>query len=192
MIFSLPNMQKWLENKFSNCLNFEHTIFLNENLIEYLLYKNKFQIVTKKYFKDHSIFYLTKKDKDQKNIRLNNNYDKNKKLFLDMQEYYKNEVKKLNQLIKETTKEVYLFGAHLFSQNLIYNGLDVSKIKYILDNDSNKQDKRLYGTNLYVKSPKILKNSDNALVILNAGVYNEEIKKDILENINTTIEVIYF
>ncbi|EAI3095138.1 methyltransferase domain-containing protein, partial [Campylobacter lari] len=44
MIFSLPNMQKWLECKFSNCINFEHIIFLNENLIKYLLYKNKFQI----------------------------------------------------------------------------------------------------------------------------------------------------
>lgn len=27
MIFSLPNMKKWLENKFTNCLNFEHSIF---------------------------------------------------------------------------------------------------------------------------------------------------------------------
>ncbi|EGO3179275.1 SAM-dependent methyltransferase, partial [Campylobacter lari] len=141
---------------------------------------------------DHSIFYLAKKSESQKNTELKNDYEENKKLFLDMKEYYKNEVKKLNQLIKETVKEVYLFGAHLFSQNLIYDGLDVSKIKYILDNDSNKQDKRLYGTSLYVKSPKILKNSDNALVILNAGVYNEEIKKDILENINITIEVICF
>lgn len=192
MIFSLPNMQKWLECKFGNCINFEHTIFLNENLIEYLLYKNKFQIIVKKYFKDHSIFYLTKKSESQKNIELKNDYEENKKLFLDMKEYYKNEVKKLNQLIKETAKEIYLFVAHLFSQNLIYDGLDVSKIKYILDNDVNKQEKRLYGTSLYAKSPKILKNSDNALVILNAGAYNEEIKKDILVNINCKIEIVCF
>ncbi len=43
-------MQKWLENRFSNCLNFEHTLFLDENLIEYLLYKNRFQILVKKIF----------------------------------------------------------------------------------------------------------------------------------------------
>ncbi|EAK0440369.1 class I SAM-dependent methyltransferase [Campylobacter lari] len=190
MIFSLPNMQKWLECKFGNCINFEHTIFLNENLIEYLLYKNKFQIIVKKYFKDHSIFYLTKKSESQKNIELKNDYEENKKLFLDMKEYYKNEVKKLNQLIKETAKEIYLFGAHLFSQNLIYNGLDVSKIKYILDNDTNKQEKRLYGTNLYVKSPQILKNNDNVLVILNAGVYSDEIKDGILNDINSNVEVV--
>lgn len=192
MIFSLPNMQKWLECKFSNCINFEHTIFLNEDLIEYLLYKNKFQITVKKYFKNHSIFYLAKKSEGQKNAELKNDYKENKKLFLDMKEYYKNEVKKINQLIKETVKEVYLFGAHLFSQNLIYSGLDISKIKYILDNDINKQEKRLYGTSLFVKSPTILKDDDNSLVILNAGVYNKEIKKDILENINHNVEVICF
>ncbi len=111
----------------------------------------------KKYFKDHSVFYLTKRDKNQKEIKLKNNCKKIRKLFLDIKEYYKTEVQKLNRLIEETSKNVYLFGAHLFSQNLIYDGLNISKIKYILDNDSNKQEKRLYGTSLYVKSPQILK-----------------------------------
>ncbi|EAH6533581.1 SAM-dependent methyltransferase, partial [Campylobacter jejuni] len=41
-----------------------------------------------------------------------------------------------------------------------------------------------------VKSPKILKDQDNSLVILNAGVYNDEIEKDILENINIGVEFI--
>ena len=45
--------------------------------------------------------------------------------------------------------------------------------------------KRLYGTTLEVNSPKILKNNKNPTVILRAGVYNEEIKKDIISNINS-------
>ncbi|EAH6235703.1 SAM-dependent methyltransferase, partial [Campylobacter jejuni] len=47
-----------------------------------------------------------------------------------------------------------------------------------------------YGTKFIVKSPKILKDQDNSLVILNAGVYNDEIEKDILENINIGVEFI--
>lgn len=190
MIFSLPNMQKWLENKFSNCLNFEHTIFLNENLLEYLLSINKFKIIKKEYFQEHSIFYLTKKCDDLKEVKLHNDYIKNKNLFLDMRNFYKEKTCYLNEILKNTYKSIYLFGAHLFGQNLIYSGLDISKIKYILDNDANKQEKRLYGTSLFVKSPKILKDDDNSLVILNAGVYNEEIKKDILENINPEVYII--
>jgi len=53
-----------------------------------------------------------------------------------------------------------------------------------LDNSPIKIGKRLYGTNLKVNSPKILSKSSNPMVILKAGVYNDEIKKDIIENIN--------
>ena len=68
---------------------------------------------------------------------------------------------------------------------LINFGLKQDKISAILDNDTSKQLKRLYGTTLEVNSPKILKNKKNPTVILRAGVYNEEIKKDIISNINS-------
>ncbi|EAJ1410689.1 SAM-dependent methyltransferase, partial [Campylobacter jejuni] len=58
------------------------------------------------------------------------------------------------------------------------------------DNNPSKQEKRLYGTKFIVKSPKILKDQDDSLVILNAGVYNDEIEKDILENINKNIRIL--
>ncbi|EAL0981581.1 SAM-dependent methyltransferase, partial [Campylobacter jejuni] len=85
---------------------------------------------------------------------------------------------------------VYLFGAHLFGQYLIFQGLNTEKIINILDNNPSKQEKRLYGTKFIVKSPKILKDQDDSLVILNAGVYNDEIEKDILENINKNIRIL--
>ncbi|ECO2890168.1 SAM-dependent methyltransferase, partial [Campylobacter jejuni] len=83
-----------------------------------------------------------------------------------------------------------LFGAHLFGQYLIFQGLNTEKIINILDNNPSKQEKRLYGTKFIVKSPKILKDQDDSLVILNAGVYNDEIEKDILENINKNIRIL--
>ncbi|MBK1973662.1 methyltransferase domain-containing protein [Campylobacter sp. TTU-622] len=190
MIFSMPNMSKWLKNKYSNCLFFEHTILLDENVVDYILGNNNFTIIAKKYFKEHSIFYLVKKDIQSVKINLKNKYFENKADFEDMLKFYKNKVQHINSYIKQTSKKVYLFGAHLFSQNLIYSGLDISKIICILDNDPNKQEKRLYGTNFIVQSPKILINDNNALVILNAGVYNNEIEKDILENINNSIEIV--
>ena len=50
-----------------------------------------------------------------------------------------------------------------------------------------KHSKRLYGTHLLVHSPEILREVANASVILKAGFYNQEIKSDILNNINDTI-----
>ncbi|EIC9146136.1 SAM-dependent methyltransferase, partial [Campylobacter jejuni] len=68
--------------------------------------------------------------------------------------------------------------------------LNAEKIINILDNNPSKQEKRLYGTKFIVKSPKILKDQDDSLVVLNAGVYNDEIEKDILENVNKNIRIL--
>ena len=35
VIFSIPNMSKMLECKYTNCLNFEHTIFFDESLLNF-------------------------------------------------------------------------------------------------------------------------------------------------------------
>ena len=57
--------------------------------------------------------------------------------------------------------------------------------QWILDNDKDKQDKRLYGTDFIVKNPDVIYNYSNPTVIVRAGVYSEEIKSQLL-NINPT------
>jgi hypothetical protein len=42
----------------------------------------------------------------------------------------------------------------------------------------------MYGTKFRVKSPAVLSDEINPIVILCAGVYNEEIKRSILKDIN--------
>jgi SAM-dependent methyltransferase len=187
MIFSIPNMDIMLDRKYSNCLNFEHTFFVTEPYIEFILSKYGFEIIDKEYFmEDHSIFYAVIKTEsiNQKNID-SSLYLKNKTQYINYINYYQNLVSKINSEI-EDKDNVYLFGAHIFAQNLLSFGLNQSKIKFILDNDIGKHDKRLYGSDLFVKSPKILKDICNPVVVLNAGVYNNEIKKDIIDNINSS------
>ena len=67
---------------------------------------------------------------------------------------------------------------------MIEFGLDISRIICLLDNDTNKQGKRLYGTNMMVESPKVLADVKKPIVILKAGVYSQEVSDDILCNIN--------
>lgn len=190
LVFSIPNMQVMLERKYTNCINFEHTIFLTEPYVEFLLAKYGYKIDKKEYFMDdHSIFYGCFKDSFIRPIKLDENlYEKNKKLYLDYVEYHEKLVEELNEKVKQTNSPVYLFGAHVFAQYLIAFGLNMDNIVCLLDNDSNKQGKRLYGTGKLVQSPKILKEVENPIVILKAGVYNNEIKKDIVNNINSNVE----
>lgn len=187
LVFSIPNLQIWLEQKYTTCINFEHTIFLTEPYVDFLLAKYGFRLISKQYFlDDHSIFYATVRDRSVMPINLPNDlYKKNKQLYLDFITYHEKLIYDLNKKIRGLNHQIYLFGAHIFSQYLISFGLDTTHIMAVLDNDPQKQGKRLYGTNLLVHSPYILKDIKQPVVILKAGIYNHEIKEDILKNINS-------
>ncbi len=190
LVFSLPNMRVMLEHKYANCINFEHTVFLTEPYVELLLAKHGFRLLAKEYFMDnHSIFYAAVLDFSVKPIVLPLDlYEKNKQLYLDYVAYHEELIQDLNRKIHNITQPIFLFGAHVFAQYLIESGLDTSRIVSLLDNDPQKQGKRLYGTNLMVQSPCVLREVKNPIVILKAGVYNDEIKADILGNINNSVD----
>jgi hypothetical protein len=191
LIFTLPNMQVMLENNYTNCINFEHTVYFTEPYIEYFLNKYNFELVEKQYFKkDHSIFYCTKKINDISSNLPDGLYEENKTTFQKYINNHLDDVNNINEVISKSNLPVFLFGAHVFSQYLISFGLDTEKIVCLLDNDIRKENKRLYGTYLFSKSPKILKDVSEAIVILRAGVYNDEIKNDILTNINPNVKFI--
>jgi len=138
---------------------------------------------------EHSIFYAAVRDYSVTPIELPHGlYNKNKQLYIDYIRYNEQLLHDLNGKISNSLRPVYLFGAHVFAQYLIAFGLDTSRIVSLLDNDPNKQGKRLYGTNLKVQSPKVLRDVDHPVVILKAGVYNQEIKEDRLNNINASTE----
>ena len=186
LVFSLPNMQVMLERKYTNCINFEHTVFLTEPYVEFLLAQHGFKMLEKEYFMDdHSIFYSAVRDNKVKPTSLPQGlYEKNKRLYMDYVGYHKELIVNLNQKMSQTKQPIYLFGAHVFAQYLIEMGLKTEKIICLLDNDVKKQGRRLCGTKLKVNLPKVLAGVNAPIVILKAGVYNTEIKKDILENIN--------
>ncbi|HLB42246.1 MAG TPA: class I SAM-dependent methyltransferase [Gammaproteobacteria bacterium] len=186
LVFSLPNLRVWLERKYTSCINFEHTLFLTEPYVEYLLAKHGFKLVSKEYFMDdHSIFYDAIRDRSVTPMRLPDGlYKKNKQLYLDFISYHQKLISDLNKKTSQSKQSVYLFGAHVFTQYLVAFGLNTTPIISLLDNDLSKQGKRLYGTHLMVQSPHVLKNIECPAVILKAGAYNQEIKEDILKNIN--------
>lgn len=188
-IFTFPPLLPMLKLKWTNCLNFEHTVFLTEEITEYILKKFGFIVLEKEYYGNpHSVFYATEKADIPASIPpMDNKYAEYKKIFMDFIDFHKEMIADLNGKIESASGPVYLFGAHIFSQFLIQFGLHTEKIVSVLDNSQLKIGRRLYGTNFRVDSPKILKGKGPANVILKAGIYNNEIKKDILENINKEV-----
>ena len=190
MVFSIPNMEVMLARKYTNCINFEHTVLLTEAYVDYLLSRHGFQLLEKEYFlDDHSIFYAARRDSSVVAVDLPPGlYKRNRRIYDEYIKHHAELIRELNDEILKIEKPAYLFGAHVFSQYLIAFGLCTDKIVGLLDNDPKKQGKRLYGTSLEVASPQVLRNTPYPLVILRAGVYNNEIKQDILTNINPNTE----
>jgi hypothetical protein len=191
LIFSYPNLKAWLSKKFTNSLNFEHTIFLTDNHLDTLLKNIGFEIIEKRAYLDHSFFYYVKKEQGMiAQTAYENLYSEHNRLLTDFIDYHVQQVTQLNSFLQRNSGPMFLFGAHIFSQYLKVFGLKTDKIISVLDNSSQKQGKRLYGTNLQVESPKALKDYEKPVVILRAGPYNDEIRKDILNNINSSCEFI--
>lgn len=187
LILAYPNLLLWLRKKQTNSINFEHTMLLTDYHVDYLLAKHGFSIINKEQYKDHSFFYTAEKVSKFPVPLLENKYEEYKKAFLDFVDYHKNIVEELNKKIESTHLPTYLFGAHVFSQYLLSFGLKTEKIISILDNSPAKQGKRLYGTKHKVESPKSLTGKGPLNIILKAGPFNDEIKKDIMENINPDV-----
>jgi hypothetical protein len=181
---TIPNMKYWLSQGYTNTLFFEHTFYIDDGVLEYLLNKTGFEVV-EKIIESHSIFIYCKKSS---NVNFQDvKFSLPKKLFTDYIASLEKDVKNIVGVIKD--RNVYLFGGHIFSQILLNLGLPESQIINILDNDPKKQGKRLYGTNCNIKSPECLKDEDSPIIVLRGGAYTKEIKEKILQ-INPSAKVI--
>ncbi len=186
--FAVPDLAAWFERKYTNALNFEHTYLLTDEYMRGLLAEHGFQVVRQQGFGDrHSVFYDTVKgtpDAALRQIYPAELYTRHKALALDYQRYLQDEVAKINAAVQQAPGQVFLFGAHVFSQTLINQGLDTTRVVCLLDNAKLKQGQRLYGTQLQVQDPSVLRGLDRPTVIIRAGAYEAEIKAGILAQHN--------
>jgi hypothetical protein len=69
---------------------------------------------------------------------------------------------------------------------LLYSKIKSAHLSGFLDNDKAKQGRRVYGTPYYVRSFETLKDIDSPIVYLCGGVYNDEIRDQIMNLNNST------
>ena len=190
MMFAAPAIDKMLEDNYTNAMNFEHTYLLCERKINHILNCCGLHVVDKKYFSKHAAFYIAQKKHPQTTPSLKCSYQTDVDIFMNFAQYHASEVQKIRGQMNIPKQNTFIFGAHIFTQYLLAFGLQEDTFLNVLDNDPDKQGHTLYGTELVVKSPKILKNVENPLVVLKAAMYTDEIKNDILQNINSNTRFI--
>ena len=183
MFISAPVVDKMMRDGFTNAMNFEHTYGLTKNLLYKILSHAKLKIIDEQDYSEYCVFIVAQKDAQTSDTPEFDNVE-DSSYFHDFIFDRQTETGRIKGSLTEKRENTFIFGAHIFTQFLLKFGLNESSFSFILDNDLDKQGCRLYGTNLVVKSPKILKDIESPLVVLKAAQYTEEIKADILENIN--------
>lgn len=176
MVFSIPDMQ-WLlsHGKIpNNILHFEHTCYLDEDLVRQLLHNSGFVVVAVQRYANHSLFFKCLKCKvpPKKNRFQRGNVVKES--IEQIHTHCLSEIEVFNQAISDKKSKAYLFGCHVSSQYYIQNGL--ANVDGILDNSSWKIGKRLYGTDYITLNPFEIVGQDSPIVICSAcGSYKEEV-----------------
>ncbi len=178
VIFSLPDITNLIEDKFTNGLNFEHTYQIDNYILQYLMNINGFDWVNSVHYNRHNIFATFAKTYNTI-ASISNNYEENKKRWFRFIEHHLFNARYLKESIKGYEHK-FLFGCHVFSQYLLYFGLEEKDFIGIIDNDYMKQDACLYGTNLMTYPSSIIKDLDDVAVIVQAGIYTDEISTKLL------------
>lgn len=173
VIFSFPDITAMLKDKLTNSLNFEHTYQININYLTFLMNQFGFILDKIQYYNKYNPFIAFKKVKYAVTGSISNQ-ECNREIFNEYVKYHQENAKTLNDKIINY-KYTFLFGCHVFSQYLLHFGLNEKNLCGIIDNDINKIGCNLYGSKLNTYPSSIVENLDDVAVIVQAGIYNNEI-----------------
>lgn len=186
-IISIPNIKNQLLDGFLNALNFEHTFYIDDYYINKIFEFAGFKLKETYEFSKYNSFYVFEKTdlvKEKNNLNFLTDSINAFNFFLKK---LKTDVEYLN--LKTKNNKFYIFGAHIFSQYLINFGLNVDGVINIIDNDINKTNKCLYGTNLIVKLPDIIAADKNPIVIVRAAQFQQDIEQQLYQ-INKNVKIL--
>jgi hypothetical protein len=174
-----PNLEYYINNDILHVLNIEHTYYVDNNFLINLLKNYGFELIESIDHLNHSlIFYFKRINYEKQNVLyINNNYNLDK--------FYNNifeTIIKLNIIIDNNSdKFIYIWPASIHTIYLSIFGLNYNKLYGMLDNSYNKINKKMYGLNLNIYSFQdiINKNDPNTVILLNGGIFTNEIIEQI-------------
>ena len=184
IIISVPNLKHLYDTNAMSPLglHFEHTIYLDKNIIEFLLSKFNFELIDYNKYINHSEFYCFSKSKNKMKLNLKINLNLKEKIQYIFKEK-KDKIQKINAIVELGNYDaVFIYGAHIQTVMFDRLGLNSDLITGALDNDKSKHYKFLYGTNIKAFPPDILNQYQSPILICDMGAYTDEILKQMLES----------
>lgn len=173
-----PDLQYYKNNKNYHVLNTEHIYYVDNDFIIKLMNNYNFKLIERQNYENHSVIFIFERSNNLPLIQLYNQ-DNDITQYIDK---IKQDGIKIQQFIDiNKNKNICMWPCSVHTQYLLTLNPNI-KLNFVLDNSPNKIGKYLYGFDLLCKSfSKEIINEKNA-IILNGGVFNNEIKKYINNN----------
>ncbi len=181
IFLTFPNFEQYIVEDIHHVVNTEHTFYVDNKFLENLFYNYGFKLVETNLYKSHSIiFYFSRSSDDIQKNELTNNLDN----FYSYFDRLKSSVNKFNQIINQNShRNIYMFPASCHSIFFSIFGLEYQKLYGMVDNSPNKIGKKVYGLDTKIYSFKeVVKGKDNPIILINGGIFNEEIEDELKNN----------
>jgi len=174
-----PDLEYYKDNNVYHLLNTEHTFYVDNSFIIKLFNNYSFELIERYDYEGHSVIFIFKRNELLEKIDLINcNYN--------LDSFYNNllDNKKIIDEFIENNKsqKICIWPCSVHTQFLLMITRE-NRIHYVLDNSPNKIGKYLYGYNIPCLDFQQYINNDDYAIILNGGVFNNEIKSSI-KNLN--------
>lgn len=187
IFISVPNMKTYLTDKLSiNIVFAEHTFYFEKEDLIYLFRRIGYEIGSSVDFKGHSIFlHFFKTEMCEQPIMIHDKSIAAEKLL----NLHNNKMRLFS--IVEITRPTYIMPSHYIGQCLYYYIKNKENVLGFLDNDTNKHNKRLYGTHLVTYPVEHIRTKKSVDVILVKSPYYDEMYSQlVLYNTNVSIYTI--
>jgi hypothetical protein len=119
ILLVFPDLEHYKDNNTYHLLNTEHTFYIDNKFVEILFNNFLFEIIEKKYYKNHSVIYLFKRNNNLEKIKLlNNNYK--------IDNYFGNLLNKKQEIInfieynKKYKRNICIFPCSIFAIFLLF------------------------------------------------------------------------
>lgn len=185
-----PNVLESFENLHFNAFTADHLNYFSKESLANLAAGQGFQLVDFYQYLDHGMYLALRKTSSNKK----EGYGYSKSFM----KYFSNYYQSINLFVDEVRNEtrdvdsLYLFGAHGLTVTflkLMNSEIFNNKVRFVLDNERTKHNRRLSGTSLICKPPAVIQEENNPLVILYMGVYENEISEQ-LKTLNPNCKII--
>ena len=192
IIISVPNLRDILnQGSMSPAgLHFEHTFYFNKEILIQLFHNHGFKLVKYKPFQDHSEFFCFTKATLHRKSYKDLNQDNPKDKILSTFKAKKAKLHSFNRKISNGSYDgKFVFGAHIQTQMFTSMGLKEESLTGVLDNDSSKHNKYVYGTKLKVLPVQEIAKYHNPILFCDMGPYTVEITKQV-KTVNPKAEIV--